>query len=363
MSFFIVAFLITALPSGYNIGLLFAKPLKGKKKITVFVLELICIAMGLLCTLLWCSASNIRFSDWFDQIYVGEQHSPILTQSLPTFITLIGISVAGFVLLRLIEIKEMPPLCSVLCISAMYLGVIECILWCIQISKNDEELLGIIFYILPVNLIIIFARTIRDVVLQRLEVENNTLYNDKLINCIINNAKNWPWVALILTAPLLGVIVVLLLLFGQRPDYIVKMWTETADWTFSSKIPPESLYPDGHYLCTVAANGHKQVVKPVRTGIRHGHRIVVNRQLMVANAFEQLIEERTPRFHKVVRTVYNNIGYPISKHIKTPFIADMIYFIMKPLEWLFLIVLYLFDKRPENRIAVQYPHSELPVIK
>lgn len=30
------------------------------------------------------------------------------------------------------------------------------------------------------------------------------------------------------------------------------------------------------------------------------------------------------------------------------------YFIMKPLEWIFLCVLYLTDAHPENRIAVQY---------
>ncbi|MCC6290269.1 MAG: hypothetical protein IT249_20515 [Chitinophagaceae bacterium] len=27
---------------------------------------------------------------------------------------------------------------------------------------------------------------------------------------------------------------------------------------------------------------------------------------------------------------------------------------MKPLEWIFLLVLYTFDKSPENRIAKQY---------
>ena len=34
--------------------------------------------------------------------------------------------------------------------------------------------------------------------------------------------------------------------------------------------------------------------------------------------------------------------------------ADITYLIMKPLEWIFLIVLYLFDEKPENRIATQY---------
>ena len=74
----------------------------------------------------------------------------------------------------------------------------------------------------------------------------------------------------------------------------------------------------------------------------------------VANAFEQLLEERTPRFHRALRSFYDNYGYPISKHIRTPLSADMIYLVMKPLEWLFVAVLYLFDEKPEDRIARQY---------
>lgn len=102
------------------------------------------------------------------------------------------------------------------------------------------------------------------------------------------------------------------------------------------------------------------VVKPIRTGKRHGHRVIVNRQLCIANAFEQLLEERVPNVHRFVRALYDKIGYPISKHIHSPYIADVVYFIMKPLEWLFLCTLYLFDAKPENRIAVQYPHKALP---
>ncbi|HNX64697.1 MAG TPA: hypothetical protein PKI60_05880 [Oscillospiraceae bacterium] len=33
---------------------------------------------------------------------------------------------------------------------------------------------------------------------------------------------------------------------------------------------------------------------------------------------------------------------------------DIIYIVMKPLEYLFLFVLYLFDLNPENRISMQY---------
>jgi len=64
--------------------------------------------------------------------------------------------------------------------------------------------------------------------------------------------------------------------------------------------------------------------------------------------------ERTPRFHRAIRNFYDKYGYPISKLIRTAWLADLTYLIMKPLEWIFLIVLYLFDKKPENRIALQY---------
>lgn len=48
--------------------------------------------------------------------------------------------------------------------------------------------------------------------------------------------------------------------------------------------------------------------------------------------------------------------------ILSRYTADLIYFLMKPLEWIFLIVIYAVDVNPENRIAVQYPHSAVPKI-
>ena len=104
------------------------------------------------------------------------------------------------------------------------------------------------------------------------------------------------------------------------------------------------------------------MVKPIRTGMRHGHTVIVNRQLCIANAFEELLQERLPRFHKAVRGFYDRYGYPVAKHIRSPYAADVVWFLMKPLEWLFLLVLYTFDIKPENRIAVQYPHKAPPKI-
>ena len=55
-----------------------------------------------------------------------------------------------------------------------------------------------------------------------------------------------------------------------------------------------------------------------------------------------------------MRHIYDTYGFPIAKLIRSPYAADVIYLLMKPLEWLFLIVLYAVDVHPEDRIAVQY---------
>ena len=56
----------------------------------------------------------------------------------------------------------------------------------------------------------------------------------------------------------------------------------------------------------------------------------------------------------IVRYIYDTYGYPVSNLITSPLRADLIYIMMKPLEWIFLFVLYLLDLRPEQRIRNQY---------
>ena len=168
------------------------------------------------------------------------------------------------------------------------------------------------------------------------------------------NVERWPLIAIILSVAFAIILIIILCLFGQRPDAIIKAFTSTSDWTLSQMYSPPPVYYDAHYLCTVSLKGHRKLVKPIRYGIRRNQKIVVNRQLCIANAFEQLIEEKTPRFHKAIRYIYDKYGYPLSKHINTPLQADVTYIFMKPLEYIFLIILYLFDKEPENRIAKQY---------
>jgi hypothetical protein len=186
---------------------------------------------------------------------------------------------------------------------------------------------------------------------------NDIKYKNKILQVcqdVLKKSTGWYISAFVLMFPVLCFLIIILMLFGQMPDAVIRAFTETSDWTLSQKISPPPIQYQGHYLCTVAVNGHKTIVKPIKVGTRQGITILVNRQLCIANAYEQLIEERAPKLHKLIRNLYDKYGYPISKHINNPYRADIIYIAMKPLEWLFLITLYLFDKNPENRIAIQY---------
>lgn len=327
---------------------------KPSDKIT----EIIAIFFGVIFTLAYANARNIVFVNWNEQLYNSEVHSMIEPKSFITFCTIAVLALLGYLTARFIPLRKLPPLVSVICISAMYLGVAECILWSIQTAPDY------ILMLFPLNCILIFAKTIHALIWQKCQEITNQSESSRfeLLSKLLNNAVHWPWIALLLTIPLMGILIAILILFGQKPDSIIKAWTETADWNLSQKIPPQNVLYDEHYLCTVAAGGHHKIVKPLRTGKRHGHQVLVNRQLCIANAFEQILEERIPKIHQLIRGIYDKIGYPIAKHIHSPYAADVIYIVMKPLEWIFLIVLYLFDIKPENRIAVQYPHSEIPKI-
>lgn len=354
----VMPFVLTA----ENIIFLLLRPTAERNKAARSI-ELLTVIWGSFLSLLCLyNVYSIRIQDWNVQLYNGEVHSPIALGSFPTIIVIALAAIAGYLVSRFVPLKRQPPLVSVLCISAMYLGIGLCIVWCIQVWK---EPIHVFLCLLPVNCIIIAAKTIRALVTQKAEAAAEAKEPQKFrrLSKLLDNASSWPWLSLLFAIPLLGVVIVLLLLFGQQPDSIIKAWTGTADWNLSQQTPPPNIIHDEHYLCTVAAGGHHKVVKPLRTGKRHGHEVVVNRQLCVANAFEQLLEERTPRFHRAVRGFYDKAGYPVAKHIRSPYLADAVYFMMKPLEWLFTAVLYLFDTSPENRIAVQYPHAPVPRTK
>lgn len=128
-------------------------------------------------------------------------------------------------------------------------------------------------------------------------------------------------------------------------------FARTCGWTLSQLEPVPQ---DCHYLCTVAARGHPWLVRPQRMGVRRGRPIVVNRQLAVANAFEDLLHERWPRFGAWARRTYDAWGRPICAYIRHPLVSDAVFIAMLPAQLLFELALRALDADPERRIDRMY---------
>lgn len=291
-----------------------------------------------------------------DEELTGEivYHAPIASWSLPTALTILSLGIIAYLVLRLHK-KDLPPLVAIILLSSTVICSVYMLIFLVQVSFAHIGINELALVIFPINYILCSIKLQIDIV-NRYKKEKT--YSNQILNKIsgiLYNAENWPMLSLIIAIPVLTIMICILILFGQRPDEMIRAFFETSDWNLSKfehqQIP---VYHTGHYLCTVSLKGHKKIVKPTRIGIRYGNKILVNRQLCIANAFEDLIKERTPRFHHFIRYIYDNYGYPLSKHINKPWQADFIYIVMKPLEWIFLVTLYLFDVKPENRIAVQY---------
>lgn len=323
--------------------------------------EWITLGVGTCYSLLLLPLSNITTEDWEVQLVNRELHTPIGSTGVLTVLVLAAVGIGGYLILSEGSLRKRPPLVTVLAIAAMYLGMAECVFWIVQVFSLDWVMAYLC--LLPANCILIGAKVIRRKVVEWRRVPPEEMHAFRhagleAINRKLADSSRWPAAAFLLAWPLLGVLICILLLFGQEPDSVIRAWTETSDWRLSAQEAPPNLYRDQHYLCTVAAGGHRRLVKPLRKGIRHGHTVIVNRQLCIANAFEQVLEERMPRFHRCIRSFYDRYGFPLARCIRSPYAADVVYLLMKPLEWGFLLVLYAVDVKPENRIAVQYLPAE-----
>lgn len=323
------------------------KPVKKKKQQPTIVLWFGLFGCFLEAIFIYI-VKEMTFYDWSESLVNSQKHALIWSGAYPTFFTLAALTLLALIIYSYRDANSLSPLANIFCISGILGGVVLLLVFDNQLQVASFHT----FFLLIYSFHLLWVR-IKEWQQDRTEIsyENRLL---QWLHQLLNKSRNWPWLAVLVALPTLALVVLVLMLFGQQPDSMIKAWTNTADWAFSQKIPPQNLIIDEHYLCTVAAGGHENVVKPQRMGVRHGHPVVVNRQLCIANAFEKVLEEKTPRFHRFLRRNYDRYGYPFAKHIKKKWAMDLIYYLMKPLEWLFLLVLYLVDRKPENRIAMQY---------
>ncbi len=312
-------------------------------------------------------------------------HAPV---NLRYSAALLLIALLGFACYMILKFrrKKIPPLAEVFLLGGMYMGMLLCVVFLFQLCmgihakpadmsalagaldayylENWQVSLGEMDYfvivclcIVPVLFLVHCIHLMVTMMREKAREQGSINYMNPLmnhINSLFIKCVGTYLLAVLAMLPLTAVLSIILILFGQQPDSVILAFTKTSDWILSQEISPPPVAYDTHYLCTVSLRGHRKLVKPLRYGIRRGEKIVVNRQLCVANAFEQMICERAPKFHRAVRAFYDQYGYPVSKHIRTAFAADVVYILMKPLEWLFVIALYMMEEKPEDKIAGQY---------
>ena len=295
---------------------------------------------------------------WYEPVYPNGYHEFLSSDYRSNIVLLTVLGLVSLAVLSALNGRKLPPLVSALLTALTAVGLALFTMVNVQLLKNFRPI-HIMLWLYVLDLYLVAARRVRQSIESQVRRarERQTQFRSKAserLHKLMTRVSGMTALSFLLILPVVLVFEVMYIIFGQGADGFIKAFTETADWTFSQQTPPPPVDYEGHYLCTVAAGGHRKVVKPLRFGIRRGERIVVNRQLLTANAFEDMIKERFPGFHRAVRSFYDKHGYPISRHIKTQLRADIVYVLMKPLELIFITALYLFDTEPENRIAVQY---------
>ena len=234
-----------------NLAAMFLIPTEEAKERKWRHFALITIFLGGMYSLLYTVCTEIQFdAEWSEQLYNSQTHQPIWTGGVLTVVVLSFVGVAGYLVLSLGKLEKLPPLVTVLSISGMYLGIGECVLWCVQIWGGHAFLndLDGVLCLFPLNCIFLAVRLIRKKMAEwnRLESHAGDAYPDKPVlnglNRFLRKSQYWPLAAFVLMWPLLGILIGILVLFGQKPDAVIKAWTETADWRLSERTAPPQLY-------------------------------------------------------------------------------------------------------------------------
>lgn len=108
-------------------------------------------------------------------------------------------------------------------------------------------------------------------------------------------------------------------------------WAVSALWSYTTYLSlPE--HPNGCFVVTAASRGHRKFVGPFHTMTHRGCHRIANRQLATLWAFEALWRHHAPRTHAAFRRVYNVVGPIVARGIASPWMADVVFVALKPVE-------------------------------
>lgn len=112
------------------------------------------------------------------------------------------------------------------------------------------------------------------------------------------------------------------------------------------------------FLVTAATRGHQQLVGPFFEVARRNQKQIANRQLATLWQFEDLWRDKSPRSHGAFRRVYNQVGPHVARRISQPWMADIVYLAIKPVELLATLMLALATKGNFMTGQQNYKHKQ-----
>ncbi len=117
------------------------------------------------------------------------------------------------------------------------------------------------------------------------------------------------------------------------------LWFLSWFWSLKMYQDLPDKAPDNCFVATAASHGHASLVGPFFETEHRGQRLRANQQLITLWQFEKRWQQRFPNGHRSFRRFYNYFGRNVASQIRSPWLADVTFLALKPVEWLAKICL------------------------
>lgn len=206
------------------------KPVKKKKQQPTIVLWFGLFGCFLEAIFIFI-VKDMTFYDWSESLINSQKHALIWSGAYPTFFTLAALTLLALIIYSYRDANSLSPLANVFCISGILGGVVLLLVFDNQLQVASFHT----FFLLIYSIYLLWVR-IKEWQEDRTEIsyENRLL---QWLHQLLNQSRNWSWLAVLVALPTLALVVLVLMLFGQQPDSMIKAWTNTADWAFSQRSP------------------------------------------------------------------------------------------------------------------------------
>ncbi len=112
--------------------------------------------------------------------------------------------------------------------------------------------------------------------------------------------------------------------------------------------------PPNCYIATAATHGHPYFVQSRLIILGNGKQMWINLQLQNLKVTELALQAVFPRFHKILRKVYDVLGKALARRIQHPLLADAAYLVLKPFESISMQILSWFMPEAKQMVHNLY---------